>query len=69
MKGIIMEYFHDSSDHAIQQIIDQCPGRPVTNGMDGPIIGKIISGRRIEDTNMVEFEVEFYGQFEMGGDI
>lgn len=50
------ENFHNYSHKAIQQVIDQSIDRPFKH-MDGRVIGKVISAKRISNS-VVEFEAE-----------
>ncbi len=67
MKGIIKEVFHKYPDESIENIVKSSVGSPVTDGSGGPVIGKIIGARRIGNSELVEFEVEFNTNIEIGG--
>jgi hypothetical protein len=57
LKATISENFINYSDNALQQVVEQCVGKPV-NDRDSNQIGSILSGKIVEGTTLIEFEVE-----------
>lgn len=58
MKGVIIQNFDGHTDQAINNVIVNAIGTPVTDGYGGPVIGKITNAQRVEGTSDVKFEIE-----------
>lgn len=58
MRATTRERFINYSDEALQRVIDQSVGKPVTDGFGGERIGTIITAKRIDNSDVIEFEME-----------
>lgn len=57
MRAAVQQKFDNYSESALQKVIDTCPGKPI-KGEYGALIGTIISGKRVDNTNVIEFKTE-----------